>query len=154
MLKERVLKALSEDNCLFEPYFTVSETGSLLTPLQFNLAGLICRAAGFTPQGNHGDARLPLNAPIVEKKWLEFERLMSEGTNPTRRERELEVFAFARQLWAEEYGDESARGLPFYDKNQQVLGTCWWDCLSEVMTEDIVTILSDGFTMKINTKSF
>lgn len=75
---------------------------------------------------------------------------MSSGTKLSRNEHELEVHALARQIWAIEYGDDAARELPFYDKNQNVPGTSWWDELPLVSSEDIVCYLNGLLTFKLN----
>lgn len=72
MLMEEIIALIINDDCIFEPLYAVSETGSRRTPMQYNLAGLICRVAGFTPQGNYQSVRIPINAPTVERQWLEF----------------------------------------------------------------------------------
>lgn len=149
MLKEKIIGWLEENDCLFEPTYPVSETGAKSTPLQFNLAGLICRAAGFTPQAYKlYFSRPPLSAPDVEVKWLKFEGLMSQGTRIC--SDDIDVYALARQLWAAEYGDEAARELPFYDVNQNVPGTMWWDRLAEVETEDLLAYLKGELTFRLN----
>jgi hypothetical protein len=140
MLKEKIIAWLEKDEGLiFEPMMPVSETGTKVCPLQFNFAGLICRAAGFTPQSSNGYCRLPMNAPDVERQWLEFEAVISQGALVYKNE--IDIYALARQIWANEYGDEAARELPFYDVNQNIHGTMWWDALAEVTTTDLIAYL-------------
>lgn len=148
MLKEKIIEWLEKDDLLFEPTMLVSETGTKVCPLQFNFAGLICRAAGFTPQMSNGYCRPPLNAPDVESKWLTFEGMMTTGVRVYAAE--IEVYALARQIWANEYGEEAARELPFYDVNQNVVGTMWWDRLGEVDDKDLLAYLKGEWTFRIN----
>ena len=151
MLKEKILEVLNENPLIFEPTFAVSETGAKCCPLQFNLGGLICRAAGYTPQTTDAlKIKLPMNAPYIEKEWIDFEKSMSAGCTWAPAEDELLVMALARQLWAAEYGEDSAKYLAFYDKNQGIPGTCWWDDQRDITDVDIRAHLTDEWTVKIN----
>lgn len=153
MLRERIIELLETDCCLFEPLAPVTETGGKRTPLQFNFPGLICKAAGFTPQLSNGfgcQARLPMNAPHVDPYWIAFEEMMSADCHWRPIDREMELTALARQLWAAEYGDEEAKRLPFYDKNQNVQNTRWWDSQKDVTTEDVLAVLKGQLTFRIN----
>lgn len=55
-----------------------------------------------------------INTSMVEDKWISYEVDKFHSNWPGVREYVL-IPALARQLWAEEYGDEAAKALPFYE---------------------------------------
>jgi hypothetical protein len=109
----------------------------LMVPLSwrlsvYNFAGLILKHAGYSLQLSGNGIRLPLNAPLLDKRWIEFE----EETGFCRNQDEVEIMACARQVWEDEYGEEEAKALPFYEE-VKAKGCMWWDDLSEVRANNL-----------------
>ena len=108
-LKERIVERLRRNREILDmQHFLVPVSWKVST---YNLAGLILSAAGYELQLDKYNVRLPLNAPLLDKKWYEFE----SKKGYCRVEQEVEVAACARQLWEREYGDQEAIELPFYE---------------------------------------
>lgn len=112
MLKEKLTQLIQQ-----MPYnlLIVGETlrvrsGGVCT---MNFPGLILMVSGYHLQGSDEEPRLPLNAPLVDKCWMEYEEKTLIRESYLCGERH-EIAALGRQLWAREYGDREAEVLPFY----------------------------------------
>jgi hypothetical protein len=144
-LKEDIIELLQKNPDIYNPNHFMLEGED--HALSFDLVGLIFKVSRVHLQTDHnGSPRLPLNAPEVEKKWLDYE---------DKAERTLEEFrsipALARQLWAAKYGDREAMQLPFYDEaaEGEVLN-CYWDDMDEVTDQDIISVLQGGEPDNLN----
>jgi hypothetical protein len=144
-LKEDIIDLLQKNPDIYNQHFFLME-GEDHT-LSFDLVGLIFKVARVHLQTDQdGNPRLPLNAPEVEQKWLDYE---NKG------ERTLEQFrsipALARQLWAAEYGAYEAMMLPFYDEAAEgEIPNRYWDDMDDVSEQDIIHMLQGGELESLN----
>lgn len=146
MLKERLREILTDDENIVEMSRCLS-VGDLGDDDQYNLAGLILKARGYTLQlraneevNTLNQAKLPANAPHVDKAWIQYESEVHPPDLQIFDEHTIEIFALARQLWAEEYGELAAKELPFYADTREDNETpeWWWDDLEVVDAQDLL----------------
>lgn len=102
----------------------------------YNFTGLILLHAGYSLQISNGEVRLPLNAPHLDKKWVQYER--ETGFCPPH---QIEIPALARQIWEENYGELLAKELPFYE-DVKAKGCWWWDNLKDVTANNLRLFLA------------
>ena len=106
MLAEKIVAAiLKNPESLNMEHFS-SECGA-----SFCLAGHILKAFGVgivAPAPSWYLCRLADDAPVPDAKWVDFESRIADR---------VAIPALARQVWAAEYGDDSAKRLPFYHEN-------------------------------------
>jgi hypothetical protein len=146
-LKEKIINYLCEYPQLLD--MTESMGSYTKTQCKFDLAGHILRAAGYHLQVGDSprEPKLPLNAPLLDKKWVEFEA--SLGTDGVAQE----IAGLARQIWEEEYGEREAQELPFYDSGcpEGMPMVRYWDCLDSVNASDIIEFLQGDMNIyKLN----
>jgi len=95
-----------------------------LTLSTYDFTGAILHVAGYSLQLDAGNIRLPLNAPWLDREWVEHEALLGWS-------QDVDISALARQLWAREYGDEEAYKLPLYHtpltRRGETVATYYWD---------------------------
>jgi len=106
---------MAVDPYCFKPFHFVTSRDAKKGGDQYSFPGLILKSCGYSLQLRTdpicgAEGRLPLNAPHVWNKWLEYEKTMDVAFDDIT----LEVPALARQLWADEYGEKEAMELPFY----------------------------------------
>jgi hypothetical protein len=165
MLKERIVQLLKEAPEIWEPGCDGLSTSRGYP--EFNLQGLILKAAGYhlqSPDRTYSSTpKLPLNAPQLYKTWAHYEMTL-KVLGP-----DLLVAPLARQVWAEEYGDQVAQELPFYDEEdylEEKLGsfddygnraydgsdtTEWfWDDLGSVSPDDVIELFETGLADGLN----
>lgn len=152
MLKEKLIELLEADDEI------LNMSGGFLTldrwdHPQYDFVGLILKVAGYSLQsgpccGNSDctdGVRLPLNAPLLDKKWVEYENLLGLVDLKYR-----EIPALARQLWEAEYGEEKAKQLPFYEDNVPNMPSWWWDSVEEVRSHHIINYLNKDYPYELN----
>jgi hypothetical protein len=115
MLAEKIVKKLRENPEILDMTDFVQDDGT-----KFCLAGLILHVSGvkviskYNPSPEEGEEEdvcsFSFSLHDVEDQWREYER----------KNMGLDSGAYARQLWAAEYGEESAKALPFYNINWNV----------------------------------
>lgn len=138
-LKERIIRHLTEHPRALDMTEFMAPYSRLLC--KHDLAGHILRAAGYHLQLHHSfnQPQLPLNAPWLDKKWIEFETQIGtcEGV--------IHIPALARQVWEEDYGEREAMELPFYDERIPGMPMLrFWDELGNVRADDVIEFLKDG----------
>jgi hypothetical protein len=131
-LKERVVIRLSTSpESLDMSAFAIRQTTQGTT---FCLAGLILDVSDVTMTYDADGAALGLAKGVTppSRRWVKHEVYRS-GLEPTK----VVIPAKARELWANEYGEEAAELLPFY-------GTEWGvepSNLDQVTAEDVINVL-------------
>lgn len=111
MLAENIVKKLIENPEILDMTDFVQNNGTKLC-----LAGLILFICGVKVINKYDHATeedvcfFDFSLRGVEDSWREYER----------KNMGLDTGAYARQLWAAEYGEDSAKALPFYSINWHV----------------------------------
>jgi hypothetical protein len=132
MLKERLIELLRAQPKILD--MTCFMTNVSWNDIRYDIVGLILKVAGYSLQSDSaGLPKLPFNAPLLDKKWVEFEAQHSGALK--------EIPALARQIWAEEYGEKEAKELPIYDK-AHVHGDWWWDDLEQLNHNHLIAFLN------------
>lgn len=146
MLKERIISLLEKDpECLDMTLTMIQSAGRLL----YSFEALILKVAGYHLQGDEldGTLRLPLNAPILLRKWVDYEVKL----RPYLTEGMRAIPATARQVWEGEYGEVEAMALPFYeDELPDVYTVRWWDSLRTVRPDMIINFLRGEGVYELN----
>lgn len=156
-IKEKVAELIAKENKRFNAEYLIAPQAVSPTKDGYNFPGLICFVHGYALQLGDGIGRgkLPLNAPYLHKNWMEYEQALAVESGTALNEYQLEVYALARQLWADCYGEQAAKELPFYTMPSKTAYSwhsfttiqCY---LSSYLTrgEDYLTALVQGGYMK------
>ena len=145
-LKERIIQHLLTYPDTLDMEVYMAPYSRLLC--KHDLSGHILRAAGYHLQVGEDtrQPKLPLNAPLLDKKWVDFE-LQLGGCKGY-----IDVPALARQIWEEEYGEREAQELPFYDESVDAMPMLrYWDSLGSVNASDVIEFLQGDMAIyKLN----
>lgn len=146
MLRERLIELLDSDAGILD----MEQVARSLSwnRSTYDLSGLILMLSGYTLQidkSSPNGYRLPLNAPHIDKKWIEYEA--SLGVEEGR----IEIPALSRQIWEEHYGEKEAKQLPFYDhETGNVAEEVWWDDVDDVEAYQLISYLQGNDPHNIN----
>lgn len=113
-IKEKIAELISKEPNRHTADQVLSVQAVSPTKDGYNFPGLICFVHGYALQSGDlmGKGKLPLNAPYLHKGWMAYEQELEGGV--VLNEFQIEVYALARQLWSECYGELAAKELPFY----------------------------------------
>ena len=151
MLKEKLIELLEANDEILNMGGSFLTTGEWNKP-QYDFVGLILKVSGYSLQsggcscGNvhcSDGIKLPLNAPYVDKKWVEYEKLIGHTM-----EDYCQIPALARQLWEQEYGEDEAKQLPFYGDSGA--STMWWDDVEEVKEHHLINYMNKDYPYELN----
>jgi len=151
-LKERLKELLETDDEILNMGGGFLTAGRWDRP-RYDFVGLILKVSGYSLQsgpccGNPEcttGAKLPLNAPFLDRKWMEYEKRLGLTL-----EQFQEIPALARQLWEAEYGEEEAKALPFYSDQVEGEPAWFWDHLEEVQGYHLIGFLDGEYPDCIN----
>jgi len=151
-LKERLKELLETDDEI------LNMGGGFLTfdrwdHNRYDFVGLILKVSGYALQSGSccenpectDGVRLPLNAPLLDRKWVEYEKRLGLAM-----ERYQEIPALARQLWEVEYGEKEAKELPFYSDHVEGEPAWFWDDLEDVRDYHLIGFLDGEYSECLN----
>lgn len=149
-LKERLIDLLEDDENIFDATDLVTAgdyDGKACT--RYDLTALILKVSGYALQTDehYDNIRLPMNAPYVEKEWVDYENKVGMID-----QRYVEIPALARQLWEAEYGKREAKELPLYDlcPDDTSAPARWWDEMEALTAAEVIAFLKGHEPIALN----